>query len=63
MISGKKEKLYNCKACNFQFSNLDVRRVCSNCFACTGCEIYNCPSCGDEVVIKPMKPMKKSGSE
>jgi len=57
MISGRKEKNYTCKECGFEFSNLDVDRICSNCFACTGCEIYLCPSCNKEVIIKPMKPM------
>jgi hypothetical protein len=60
MIQGKKEKFYECEECGFRFSNLDVLRVCSNCFACTGCEIYMCPSCGKEVVVKPMKPMNNS---
>lgn len=58
MISGKKEIFYSCLVCGFKFSNLDADRTCSNCFACTGCEIYLCSSCGSEVVIKPMKPMK-----
>ncbi len=63
MIGGKKkEKIYECQECNFRFSNEDVPRTCSNCFACTGCEIYICPSCGSEVVIKPMKPMKRLGN-
>lgn len=29
--------------------------VCSNCFACTGCEIYRCSYCKREIVIKPKK--------
>lgn len=61
MLGGKKKEIfYHCSTCEFRFSNLDVPRNCSNCFACTGCEIYTCPSCGNEVVIKPMKPLKKS---
>jgi predicted Zn-ribbon and HTH transcriptional regulator len=60
MLGQKKEKIYACKACGFQFSNLDVPRSCSNCFACTGCEIYMCPSCKAEVVIKPVKQMGSS---
>ena len=60
MISAKKEIFHTCSSCGFQFSNLDVTRSCSNCFACTGCEIYLCPSCNSEVVIKPMKPLKTS---
>jgi predicted RNA-binding Zn-ribbon protein involved in translation (DUF1610 family) len=58
MIGGrKKENHYSCTGCGFLYSNLDASRVCSNCFACTGCEIYLCPSCGEEVVFKPKKPM------
>ncbi len=55
MLGKKKEKLYTCKNCNFRFSNLDVMRTCSNCFACTGCEIYTCPACHNEVIVKEMK--------
>jgi predicted Zn-ribbon and HTH transcriptional regulator len=55
MLGQKKEKYYRCTNCGFEFSNLDVSRVCSNCFACTGCEIYTCPNCEIEVVVKPMK--------
>ena len=62
MLGARKEKIYTCSACEFRFSNLDVDRTCSNCFACTGCEIYLCPACGLEVVIKPMKPMKRNNS-
>jgi predicted RNA-binding Zn-ribbon protein involved in translation (DUF1610 family) len=62
MISSRREKIYTCNSCGFQFSNLDVDRNCSNCFACTGCEMYNCPSCGEEVVIKPMRQLKKPKS-
>ncbi len=54
---GKKEKKFTCPSCGYIFSNLDTDRICSNCFACTGCEIYNCPTCGEEVIIKPKKPM------
>ena len=51
----REKKIYFCNGCGFKFSNLDVSRVCSNCFACTGCEIYACPNCGSEVVVKPVK--------
>jgi hypothetical protein len=59
MLGQKKEKVYKCQACDFTFSNLDVSRTCSNCFACTGCEIYFCPSCNAEVIIKPIKKPTK----
>lgn len=58
MIPAKMEYFYTCPACRFKFSNFDVPKSCGNCFACTGCEIYLCPSCQAEVVIKPVKSMK-----
>jgi predicted Zn-ribbon and HTH transcriptional regulator len=63
MFATKKEKTLGCKYCGFQFSNLDVDKTCSNCFACTGCEIYICPSCKNEVVVKPVKKMNQSGDK
>jgi len=62
MITKRKAIFYTCEKCGFRFSNLDLPRPCSNCFACTGCEIYICPACENEVVVKPMKPMKRSES-
>ncbi len=62
MIAPRKEKIYECGNCGFRFSNYDVPRACSNCFACTGCEIYLCPSCEKEVIIKPMKQIQKGNS-
>ena len=59
MIRGKTEKFYECKSCGFKFSNLMVSRVCNNCFACTGCEIYFCPSCAAEVTVKPIRKMQR----
>lgn len=56
----KKEKKFECQNCSFRFSNFDVQRTCSNCFACTGCEIYICPECEEEVVIQPMQKMNKT---
>jgi len=58
---GKKEKVFKCTSCREDFSNLDAQRTCSNCFACTGCEVYICPNCGNEVEIIPMKKMSDSG--
>jgi hypothetical protein len=55
MLGQKEEKLYTCQNCGFVFSNLELPRTCSNCFSCTGCEIYTCPQCKKEVVIRPMK--------
>jgi len=55
-------RIYSCEACEFRFTKEDAQRSCSNCFACTGCEIYLCPNCGKEVVIKPIKPMLKGNN-
>jgi RNA polymerase subunit RPABC4/transcription elongation factor Spt4 len=37
-----------------------VYRTCSNCFACTGCEIYTCPGCGTELIVKSKKEARDS---
>ena len=58
---GKAEKFYTCTICGTVFSNLDTDRVCSNCFACTGCEIYTCPDCGSENEIRPKKEINRKG--
>jgi hypothetical protein len=60
MITKRKALHYTCEKCGFRFSNLDVPRTCSNCFACTGCEIYICPMCENEVVIQPIRKMKST---
>ncbi len=50
-----------CPGCGFTFERDDVVRQCSNCFACTGCEIYLCPKCGNEIVVKPIgEPRRRS---
>ena len=48
-------KIYLCNFCGIKFSRDEAIKVCSNCFACTGCEIFICPGCGEEVVIKAIK--------
>lgn len=60
---GRKEKFYHCSNCGKEFSNLDAERLCSNCFACTGCEMYTCPWCGNEVVIKPIRNNPELGEK
>jgi hypothetical protein len=46
-----------CGACGFKFDRTKEYKHCSNCFACTGCEIYYCPQCDNEIVITPVRPM------
>ena len=62
MIRPRKEKIIVCSDCGFIFTDQDDTKTCSNCFACTGCEIYICPSCGTEVVVKAIKPMSRENS-
>jgi predicted RNA-binding Zn-ribbon protein involved in translation (DUF1610 family) len=57
----KKGKNYTCPLCGANFNSLNAEKVCSNCFACTGCEIFICPTCGQEAIIKDLKrPEKRS---
>jgi hypothetical protein len=55
---GKKIKEITCTNCQKIFKNIDAQKVCSNCFACTGCEAYVCPFCALEIVIVPFKKYK-----
>ncbi len=56
-------KKYQCSHCLSVFDSGDAQKICSNCFACTGCETYCCPNCGEEVIIKPIKPYQKKKPE
>jgi hypothetical protein len=47
--------LVECKNCGKSFKKKDLDRSCSNCFACTSCETYICPECGNEIVVIPIK--------
>lgn len=47
-----------CKNCGTQYQKDELDRDCGNCFACTGCEIYICPSCRHEIVVKPVQKAK-----
>jgi hypothetical protein len=51
-----------CGSCNFKFERTKEYKHCSNCFACTGCEIYYCPQCDEEIVITPVRSVN-SGSK
>lgn len=45
----------NCNHCSNSYIKDDLKRSCSNCFACLSCEIYICPNCKNEIVVKAMK--------
>lgn len=46
-----------CRSCQYQFERYTERQLCSNCFACTGCERYICPQCDGRIEVIPVKPM------
>jgi hypothetical protein len=46
-----------CGSCNFKFERTGEYRHCSNCIVCTGCEVYYCPHCDDEITVTPIKPI------
>jgi len=45
----------SCSNCGTQYLKEELDRDCGNCFSCTGCEVYICPNCRHEIVVKPMK--------
>jgi hypothetical protein len=49
------DQVIECRQCGFSTQRGNVERQCSNCFACTGCEIYLCPECGNEIVIRSVR--------
>jgi hypothetical protein len=48
-----------CGSCGYSFEREKENKHCSNCFACTGCEIYYCPKCNNEIVITPVRELKR----
>ncbi len=51
-----------CGPCGQKFERDKEYKNCSNCFACTGCEVYYCPQCDNEIVITPVRSIgERSG--
>jgi hypothetical protein len=48
-----------CSSCGLMFERSKEYTSCSNCFICTGCEIYYCPGCDNEIVITPVNSQSK----
>ena len=44
-----------CGTCRLKFERSKEYKHCSNCVVCTGCEIYYCPRCEEEIVITPVR--------
>jgi hypothetical protein len=55
-----KEDYITCDSCGTIFERSREYTSCSNCFVCTGCEIYYCPGCDNEIVITPVLSKYKS---
>jgi hypothetical protein len=49
------ELMVYCRECGETFTKDDLQRSCSNCFVCTSCEIYICPVCRFEIVVKEVQ--------
>lgn len=54
------ELIVICKECGEKFKKDDLQRSCSNCYVCSNCEIYICPECRSEIVIKEAHKKKKN---
>jgi hypothetical protein len=52
-----------CGNCNLKFERGVKYQHCSNCYACTGCEIYYCPRCDERIVIKPVRRVNYSSKD
>jgi len=53
-----------CGSCGLKFERKPGDKHCSNCVVCSGCEIYYCSRCDNEIVVTPIKPIKsQSGSK
>ncbi len=57
------ENKIECSTCSNKYTLGDLRRHCSNCFACTGCEIYICPNCDARIVVREGREMKRRNEE
>ncbi|MFN8240655.1 MAG: hypothetical protein U0X39_07880 [Bacteroidales bacterium] len=52
-----------CGKCRLEIERTSSNKHCSNCFACTGCEIYYCPRCNNEIIVTPVKPVSHDKKE
>jgi hypothetical protein len=61
---GIKDDFIICDNCGHKFERDRLYRSCSNCFVCSGCEIYYCPSCDEEIDLIPIKKIgNRAGTE
>jgi len=57
------EQIIKCPNCNKEFKKKDLKRNCSNCFACTGCEVYICYNCDERIEIIAPREFKRKKSQ
>jgi len=43
-----------CIHCSSSYIKDELDKFCCNCFCCTGCEIYICPNCNKEIIVRPI---------
>jgi len=51
------KNILTCGKCGYKFDRSKENKHCSNCIVCTGCEVYYCQQCDEEIVITPVKPI------
>ena len=59
----QEQEMLICPNCGKQYPKSDLRRHCSNCFACTGCERYLCSGCDEVIEVVPIRPVGFKSSE
>jgi hypothetical protein len=57
------KEFITCGSCNLKFEREKEYKHCSNCFACTGCEIYYCPRCENEITVRPVRSIRARSEE
>mgnify|MGYP007057175201 CR=1 FL=1 len=51
-----------CQKCFSRHALKGLKKICSNCFACTGCEVYRCPVCNRGIVVTLRHPQFDNSS-
>ncbi len=55
MMNKLDKNIIICPHCKAKVDLQAAHRNCGNCFSCAGCQRYNCPKCGKEIIIKELK--------
>ncbi|MFZ5942130.1 MAG: hypothetical protein ACOYXB_16305 [Bacteroidota bacterium] len=46
------DKQVECPVCRSVWNTADLEKSCGNCFACTGCEMWVCAGCSNQIIIR-----------